>query len=193
MIEGAGYVSQNPEVLRFLTTQGFQPVTLDELFAAIDYAITQPIQDIDDCQLIIGLTGSGGSGASPVSSSPSFSDPRFENLRPAGNGIEDKSQPQQSSLRTLLETAKSASQIQGIVREAIVVQVSKVLVVPVEDVNTAMPFSHYGGDSLAAVEMRNWFARSLDAAVGVMEILSGRSLNALAAEVVGRSGLTDRE
>ena len=60
---------------------------------------------------------------------------------------------------------------------------------PVEDINPVRAISSYGGDSLAAVELRNWFARSLDASVGVMEILSGKSIDALAREVVGRSKL----
>ena len=42
-------------------------------------------------------------------------------------------------------------------------------------------------DSLAAVELRNWFVRSLEANVGVMEILAGKSIEALAGDVVGVS------
>ncbi len=35
MIEGAGYVSENLESLRFLTAQGFKPVKLDEFLALL--------------------------------------------------------------------------------------------------------------------------------------------------------------
>lgn len=54
------------------------------------------------------------------------------------------------------------------------------LVVPVDDIS-------YGGDSLAAVEIRNWVARNLDTTIRVMEILSGRSLEALAGGIRERS------
>lgn len=57
MIDGAGYVSENLNVLRFLTAQGWQPVRLPEFFALLDYAITQPIHSVDDSQFIVGLTG----------------------------------------------------------------------------------------------------------------------------------------
>ena len=60
---------------------------------------------------------------------------------------------------------------------------------PAEDINPTRAISSYGGDSLAAVELRNWFARSLGASVGVMEILSGKSIDALAVQVMARSKL----
>ncbi|KAL9005493.1 MAG: hypothetical protein Q9188_001730 [Gyalolechia gomerana] len=58
MIEDAGYVSENVDVYKFLTAQGFQPVRMNELLAVIDYAISQPIRNLDDCHLIIGLDSS---------------------------------------------------------------------------------------------------------------------------------------
>lgn len=127
MIAGAGYVSENADVQRFLTAQGFTPVTLDELFAAIDYAITQPIRDEDDCQLMVGLTGGGG-----VNSSSAFalSDAKFEYIRQAQNDSSNGKLMHPSSLRTLLSTTTSAAEIHDIVRDALIAQVSKVLVVP---------------------------------------------------------------
>ncbi|CAF9942905.1 MAG: hypothetical protein ALECFALPRED_010212, partial [Alectoria fallacina] len=49
--------------------------------------------------------------------------------------------------------------------------------------------SAYGGDSLTVVELRNWFLKTLNASIGVMEIPSRKSLEALAQEMVGRSRL----
>ena len=40
MIESAGYVSEDLEVLRFLTAQVFKPVKLDEFLALLNHAIT---------------------------------------------------------------------------------------------------------------------------------------------------------
>lgn len=80
----------------------------------------------------------------------------------------------------------------AVVRDAIVAQVAKVLVVAAEDIHPGQSIAHYGGDSLSAVEMRSWMARALEAQVGVMEILSGQSIELLAAEVAGRSVLVQR-
>ena len=60
---------------------------------------------------------------------------------------------------------------------------------PEEDISPLRPISAYGGDSLTAVELRNWYASKLDTSVGVMEILSGKSIGLLAGEVVQKSKL----
>lgn len=36
MVEDAGHVSENKDVYRFLSAQGFRPITSEELFAVID-------------------------------------------------------------------------------------------------------------------------------------------------------------
>ena len=193
MIAGAGYVAENPSVQRFLTAQGYQPVELPELFMAIEYAITQSIRNADDCQLMLGLTGGGegnGAASSPINS---LQDAKFEYLRRAAAAAADAAAANEntphSSLAAMLAAAETRQGAHQIILEALMAQVSKVLVVSVEDINPAMSISRYGGDSLAAVEIKNWVARNLDASVGVMEILSGRSLDALAGEVGARSGL----
>ena len=58
-----------------------------------------------------------------------------------------------------------------------------------EDISPLRPISAYGGDSLATVELRNWFACKLETSVGVMEILSGKSIEMLVGEVVQKSKL----
>lgn len=183
MIEDAGYVNENVDTLRpflaFLADLGLQAVKMAEALAVIDYAITRPIRDLDDCQLIIGLTGST-TGALATN----FSDAKFSHIRARQTTSMD---PQPSSVQSQLQTAQSAVDEHRVLLEAIVAQIAKVLVVPAEDINPAQSISHYGGDSLSAVELRNWFARELEASFGVMEILSGRSIEAVAGEVLARS------
>ena len=90
------------------------------------------------------------------------------------------------SLRHSIKSASSASEAQRFIACAIVEKVSQVLMVPIEDISPLRAISSYGGDSLTAVELRNWFVRSLDVNVGVMEILAGKSIEALAGDVTGR-------
>ncbi|KAL8735751.1 MAG: hypothetical protein Q9166_000614 [cf. Caloplaca sp. 2 TL-2023] len=185
MISGAGYVHENISVSKFLTAQGFQPVPVNELLAAIEYAITEPIRDVDDSQLILGLTGSTG----PENQAINFADARFEYIRstqrPPSGAVSAA-----NSLQSQLTLAKSSQEVHLVLRNAVVAQVSRVLVIPVEDVNPACSVSKYGADSLSAVELRSWFARDLDAAVGVMEILSsGKSIDELTREISTRSGV----
>ncbi|KAL8897966.1 MAG: hypothetical protein Q9207_006939 [Kuettlingeria erythrocarpa] len=190
MIEDAGYVSEHAEALRFLTAQGFRGVKVKELLAVIDYAIMQPIRDTDDCQLMIGLEAASSSTTGSLAAN--FSDAKFCQLRSqrnaaTGSGVSSNATQASNSLPRQLQSAQSAMDEHRVLLEAIVAQIAKVLVVPAEDINPAQSISHYGGDSLSAVELRNWFARELEASFGVMEILSGRSIEAVAGEVLARS------
>ena len=183
MIEGAGYVSENLESLRFLTAQGFKPVKLDEFLALLDYAITKPFQDVADCQLVVGL-----SNIDPEMPAAYFGDAKFSHLRTTNKDV-TAAEADPSSIESSIKKASLITEVQHIISSAIVTQISKVLVVPIEDINPARPISAYGVDSLAAVELRNWFAKVLDAAIGVMEILNGKSIDALAQEVIQRTKL----
>lgn len=188
MIADAGYVAENDEVYRYLTTQGFRPVKIQELLAVLDYAISTPVQDVDDCQLMIGLTD-----PARQTQAINFGDAKFGYVRSAVAKTSAGAGSGESSLQLQLQNAAaSAADMHAVVREAIVAQMAKVLVVPAEDINASQSISHYGGDSLSAVELRSWLARSLDAQVGVMEILSGKSIDLLAGEVLGRSQIVQR-
>ncbi len=184
MIEGAGYVSENIDSLRFLTAQGFQPVKLAELFALLDYAITQPIRSVDDSQLIVGLTADQGDLL------PNPLDAKFTYLRASrSQSTSTHTTTSSQSLQLSLRDASSLPEAQHLITMAIVSQVSKVLVVPKEDIEPSKSISAYGADSLTAVELRNWVSKTFDAAVGVMDILGRKSLEALAKDIAVRSRL----
>ena len=186
MIESAGYVSENLESLRFLTAQGIKPVKLEEFLALLNYAITQPVRDVDDSQLIVGLTGFDQE-VLPTA----LLDARFSHLISSSREIRRKSSKASapSSLQSSIQNATSVAEARQLITTAIIAQVSKVLVVSVEDISPLRPISAYGADSLAAVELRNWFASKLNTSVGVMEILSGKSIELLVGEVVQKSKL----
>ena len=189
MIESAGYVSEDLDSLRFLIAQGFTPVTLSVFLALLNYAISTPVDSVESSQLIVGPPRLD-KAAHP---SKTFIDAKFSHLvtfQTAGSageggaarGVEDAS----SSLQRSIKFASSTSEVHPLITCAIVEKVSQVLVLPVEDISPLRAISSYGGDSLAAVELRNWFVRSLEANVGVMEILAGKSIEGLAGDVVGR-------
>lgn len=196
MIESAGYVSENLDSLRFLTAQGFTPVKLSEFLALLSYAVSTPVDSVDSSQLVVGLTRIDKTSLLPSSANTTFlSDAKFSHLVTStsisaeGGSGGGRGQHASSSLQQSIRSAASASEAHRLVTCAIVEKVSQVLVVPVEDISPLRAISSYGGDSLAAVELRNWFVRSLEANVGVMEILAGKSIEALAGDVLGRSKL----
>lgn len=179
-------MSENLDSLRFLTAQGFKPVKLDEFLALLNYAITQPVRDVDNSQLIVGLTGFDQE-VLPTA----LLDARFSHLISSSRKRASKSSKASapSSLQSSIQNATSVAEIRQLIITAIIAQTAKVLVVPEEDISPLRPISAYGGDSLTAVELRNWYASKLDTSVGVMEILSGKSIGLLAGEVVQKSKL----
>ena len=66
-------------------------------------------------------------------------------------------------------------------------KISALLMTPVEEISAQEAMSHYGLDSLVAVEMRNWISREMDASVSILEFLANQSLEKLAEKIVARS------
>ena len=156
IIADAGYVAENKDIYRHATAQVFRPIPVAELTAVLDYTFSTPIKDIDDCQLMIGLTDPGRE-----TQAVNFSDAKFEHVR---TGVAVKTGA--VSLHSRLQSTASRAEMQGVVCEAIIAQVAKVLVIPIEDIHASQSTSYYGGDALSAVELRSWMARALDAQVG---------------------------
>ena len=182
MISGAGYVHENESVFKYLTAQGFQAVTIEELLHAMEYAITEPVTSCNDSQLILGLTGS----PDQENQAMNFADAKFEHIRSSWM----RSNYKVGSLRSRIKDPQHGGDPFDLVREAIIAQISKILVISVEEINSEQSLSTHGLDSLSAVELRSWLARELDATFGVMEILSGgKSVDGLSRDVIIKSGL----
>ena len=178
-------MSQNLNALRFLTAQGFRPVKLPEFFSLLDYAITEPIRSIDDSQLIIGLTR-----PEQELLPQNLLDAKFTDLRASHSRTKTTQATTAAlSLKSSIQNASSSSEAHHLMTTAIISQVSKVLAVPTEDIDPSRSILVYGGDSLTAVELRSWFSKTVNASVGVLELLSRKSIDALARETLVRSGL----
>lgn len=72
--------------------------------------------------------------------------------------------------------------------EGLVRKVSKALSIPPEDIDANKPLHAYGVDSLLAVELRNWFAKELNADVAIFDIMAGSSFAGVGVFVAGKSG-----
>ena len=86
-----------------------------------------------------------------------------------------------------LSEATSLAQATDIVVEAIQTQLSSLLVVSRDDIDSQKAIYRYGVDSLVAVEMRNWFSKAIGADVGTTDIMSDISIWLLAVKVAGKS------
>ena len=103
----------------------------------------------------------------------------------------DGSKP--ASLTQQLAKAKSFDEGRSLVLDALTVKIADVLMKSAEDVSPASPMVSYGLDSLVAVEVRNWIARELEVKVSMFDLVSGNSLEQLAAVVVMKSRVVRKE
>lgn len=71
----------------------------------------------------------------------------------------------------------------------LVSKLSTLFNVPTSEIDTGLPLSHYGVDSLVAVELRNWLSSAIKAKVTIFEILQGVAMSNFTALVAKRSGL----
>lgn len=69
---------------------------------------------------------------------------------------------------------------QELAEQALVQKLTRVLNVPVEDIDPSKPIHAFGVDSLVALEIRYWFIKELKANISVLEIMASPSLSALA-------------
>lgn len=73
----------------------------------------------------------------------------------------------------------------------IIVKMSALLMVPLEDVSSSKSMSGYGIDLLVAVEMRNWLVRELDTTMLILELLANISLWELSRKIARKSKLVN--
>ncbi|KAL2006666.1 hypothetical protein VTN00DRAFT_9334 [Thermoascus crustaceus] len=182
-ILGAGYVHENAGALEHLSRQGSIPVPVKTFLNLTSYAISQPVRSIDKSQI-----GIGWSAQVKDNSQRSWSalDRRFSHLRTytaASNSEATGSEYANCSAEPLekrLASSKSQTEATTHVAAAISEQISKILGVPLKDVDPGKSISAHGADSLIAAEFRNWFSRTLGFVVSTGQILGALSVRELA-------------
>ncbi|GIJ99437.1 type I iterative polyketide synthase [Aspergillus viridinutans] len=81
-----------------------------------------------------------------------------------------------TNFAALFANAGSAVDVTAAVTEQLKIKLSKMLSLPLAEIDVDKPIHQYGVDSLAAVELRNWFSRELRADVAVFDILGGANI-----------------
>ena len=188
VILGVGYVAENIDLAKNLERQGFEGTTEKELMNLIQTAITSLQRPGTLGQVVTGLgTWSEASGAA-------YEYPIFSNFRRMALKSKDsKSSDSEGKVRIReeLRNAKTLDVAASKVYEAVIVKISSLSMISVDDISESRPMSEYGMDSLVAVEMRNWLFREMDATVPILELLANQSLARLAEKIARKSKLVD--
>ena len=187
-----GFVAESDDLMRRLTSTGqLPPMSLNELFALLDYYCDPSLGPSTAlrCQLVTGVEIPANLHARGRQEASWMSQPLFQHLYRIESTMATTSAGigQELNFAALLTAASSLSEAGGIVTEALVTKLSKILSCPQEDLDISKPIHLYGVDSLVAVELRNWFAKKMNADVAVFDILGGASCSQVGILAAGKS------
>ncbi len=165
MITGIGYVAEREGVQKTLRNQGFEEIDGPECLALVEAAMAAPRRPVHAANVVTGLglgRHAGGDTTRALYQNTRFARARRlaamrQSADGAGSGGADNA-GKAVKLRDRLRQAASFSELAAAVLAAVVGKLASLLMMRAEDVSPQRSMSHYGMDSLVAVEMRNWSA-----------------------------------
>ena len=182
-IASAGYAADHFDTVSgFLAREGVKTVELEKVMALLSYAIEQPLsQGISRSQTSLGL-GTGGS----LDSHQRF-DGKFSHLRASKSDTQGPSTSKETvDIAKALSETKTMQEAVELVCKSIIDRVSGLMTMAAADLSPSQSLSHYGADSLVALELRNWLALYLKSEVAMLELLSTASIRQLSVTVAAR-------
>ncbi|KAK1565960.1 beta-ketoacyl synthase domain-containing protein [Colletotrichum navitas] len=117
-----------------------------------------------------------------------YNDPRFGNLKtPENRSDSADAGGGKMSVKEMLAMATTMDQVRAAIAESLSDKMRGVLHIPPEEnVNAAVPLLDQGIDSLGAITVASWFSKQLLVDIPILRVLSGASIDDLAAEGASR-------
>ncbi|RAK87226.1 polyketide synthase [Aspergillus costaricaensis CBS 115574] len=185
----AGYLKENPESRElFLSKTVLNEIQESHLHALLDTYCdpTQGPIPMQESQVVVGITPSRQK--LKTNKAEWLDRPLFRHLSLTDGSTESRGNSEDSSnLAALFAGASSTEEAKAIAMRATREKLSIMMSTPVDEIDTDKPIHQYGVDSLAGVELRNWFARELRADLAMFDILGGASLASVVTLAVGKS------
>nr|ALQ32938.1 putative polyketide synthase [Fusarium sacchari] len=189
-VKTVGYVAETAGVAVRMQRAGHMLLREDQLLGLLESAILRPFTP----QIVAGLNTGPGSHWNRDGESQLGRDARFSALQyrqPREQRARDGDMANKNSLAASLAEATSRADAEAIVFEAIAQKLSSIFVIAVAEIEPSKHPSHYGVDSLVAVELRNMISLQAAADVSIFSILQSQSLGALTSEIVDKSRYTE--
>ncbi|CAG9950403.1 unnamed protein product [Clonostachys rosea f. rosea IK726] len=195
MMNDAGMVATKPLLMEYLFNIGWSHMSAEELIAAIDY-YSRPVGPDNketlakQAQVVPRLWLPKYSAVEGASQPEWQHEPRFNHMilhNGEDGGNAGKQGCGKGSAASALSAAKTQSEAEQIVLDALLEKLSKVLSVDLAELDPARPMHTYGVDSLVAVELRTWMTKEIGSDVSVFEIVGGQRIGQLAAKAAGIS------
>lgn len=170
---GIGIVSYMPEYQQAMIRNGFYGNDEDEFLQFCEAGVSKASEESEPSfqydpntrgHLLVGIEPAGLQTVDkkyPLEDMVWYRDPRFKNLIQATRLLEKGA-----------ESKRADGGNEGTVLDRIRTKVSRLLYVPLDEVDTEKPINDYGIDSMIAAELRNWFFTSFGREVSLLNLLS---------------------
>ncbi|KAH8696648.1 hypothetical protein BGW36DRAFT_428643 [Talaromyces proteolyticus] len=200
VMRGLGYVEEHNDIGARLSPFRLASVDEQQFFHLLRCALasTSDGQNTLSKQLLVGA-GSGGIMQDAQKTTPDadfywlrtlsqFSYLRQMDVKETDSSdTEDKDD--ENRLIHQLRTCKSMDEANDIAQDVLLVRISKVITVPVADINTSKPVYTYGVDSLVAVELRNWLSMQVKSDLSIFDLTSSAPISEVSKKIACRSQL----
>ena len=186
MVKSVGYVSETKGVAERLAKQGWRPLGEQEVFHILETAMLHPRRDPRSSQIITGLEALENDDDIVWRREPRFWTPKHQHNQRHNSTTGNRSNDS-ITLQDGLSNAESSESAVALVTGAVIGKLSAMFMLPDDEIKDSAPLSHYGVDSLVAVELRNWLNTHADCDISIFDVLQSVSLKALAGKVVERS------
>ncbi|KAF7128246.1 hypothetical protein CNMCM5793_002788 [Aspergillus hiratsukae] len=160
-----------------LANSVFQQITETDLHALLDIYCNPSLDEIPllRSQTVVGMTPKMREKG--MTTTEWIKRPFYQHMtlvEGTDAGIPGKAE--QTNFAALFASAGSIADVTAAVTEQLKIKLSKMLSLPLAEIDVDKPIHQYGVDSLAAVELRNWFSRELRADVAIFDILGGANI-----------------
>jgi hypothetical protein len=189
IVKSVGYVAERADVAERMVRLGYMPLSEDQLLRVLESAILEPRSP----QVLVGLQTGPGRVWDLNGESQLGRDARFAALRHCQTmksqkrtGSRARNDSEELTLSDRLAEATSREDAETLVSQAIAEKLSTIFMIPIGEIDPTSKLSHYGVDSLVAVELRNFVALQTAAEVSIFDILQSSSLEALASSITGK-------
>lgn len=195
-VVGVGFIAENEnDVIREnLRILGLMSIYEDDVLALIGEEITRAAGGAAASlpnQLVVGL-GTGGFIKERGIDEPYWmKEPRFSHMRLIDTvcNLTSPGTTVIAQLPAFLAEVTTLADATKIICDSLLSKISRITMLPIEDLEPGKPANSYSVDSLVAVELRNWILREINADVNVFDILSGTPMSTLAEKIAARSEL----
>ncbi|KAL9639081.1 MAG: hypothetical protein Q9204_001255 [Flavoplaca sp. TL-2023a] len=195
-IGDVGYAAESEKLASTSRTDAYLNINEKQFLAIMEYACDPELElNEGNCQIVTGLKTPGMLRRDKIEA-PWFMDrPMFSHLY----AMDDASISPNTQVSgtpddeidlpsLLLSPTGTAEEGAAAVTSALKAKLATMMALQATDVDELRPLHSYGVDSLAAVEIRTWFARRCRSDVTVFEVMGNSSLGEMGQLAVARSG-----